>query len=66
MRRLEELSPLTEFAYWIEDSLLCQLRRIISAELDSGDGATLHSYADIAELLSDKSLRELAKSLKKS
>ena len=66
MRRLEELSPKTEFAYWIEDSLLCQLRRIISAELDSGDGATLRNYSEVAELLTDNSLRELAKSLQKA
>lgn len=66
MRRLEELSPQTEFAYWIEDSLLCQLRRIISAELDSGDGAMLRNYSEVAELLTDNSLRELAKSLQKA
>lgn len=66
MRRLEELSPQTEFAYWIEDSLLCQLRRIISAELDSGEGATLRSYAEVTELLTDASLRSLVKSLKKT
>ena len=64
MRRLEALSPSTEFDYWIEASLLSHLRRMIAAELDGGEGRVLLSYDQITELLSNTFLREAVKDIK--
>lgn len=73
MKRLEKLSPRTEFEYWIEKSLLSHLRWIIfdnmkdviSDKIPSGDGELIASYDKLISFLDDDSLRSLAPKLKK-
>ena len=65
MRRLEALSSKTEFSYWIENTLISHLRRMVASELASGDGKTLTSYEEIEEILSDDYLKSIVKNIKK-
>lgn len=57
MKRLEHLSPDTEFIYWIENFLISRLRAMKFAEieerLDNGDDLT---YLEIIESLDQKNL----------
>lgn len=56
MKRLEYLSPSTEFSYWVEESLLSGFRwQMFDSIVENG-----RDYDEIAECLSDKGLRALA------
>ena len=65
MRRLESLSPTTEFHYWIESILLSSLRHMVFDRIsDNGEG-DIHSFSEIQLMLSDDYLRELATKVRK-
>jgi hypothetical protein len=57
MKRLEHLSPNTEFVYWIENFLISRLRALRFAEiedrLESGEEMT---YAEIVDSLEKDNL----------
>ena len=57
MKRLEHLSPDTEFIYWIENFLISRLRAIRFAEIEDrlADGEDI-SYREIAESLAADNL----------
>ena len=60
MKRLEALSPKTEFQYWIESVLLSSLRGMVLDRIrDIGDG-DVQSFSEIAFMLSEPYLRALA------
>lgn len=64
-RRLESLSPKTEFSYWIETTILSSLRRMVFDRIrDNGDGE-IRSFSEIETMLSDDYLRTLAPKVKK-
>ena len=54
MKRLEDLSPDTEFIYWIENFLISRLRAIKFAEIEQrierGEDLT---YAEVVKMLED-------------
>ena len=76
MKKLERLSPGTQFVYWIEASILSHLRFHVFWYLDAemrgeGDGrlddllgvTRISDFEAIEELLSDEKLRKLAEKL---
>ena len=59
MKRLERLSPDTEFIYWIENFLISRLRALKFAEIEqmieNGEDIT---YADVVEMLANPLSKE--------
>lgn len=63
-RRLESLSPKTEFCYWIETTLLASLRRMVFDRIRDGGNSEVRSFSEIETMLSDDYLRNLAPKVK--
>lgn len=68
MKKLEKFSPETEWHYWIEKTLLSYLRWMLFREMEKGNSfpalpgeKEISSFDEVARLLSDDYLRELAK-----
>ncbi len=66
MKRLEARFPHTEFAYWIEPTILSTLRHMVLDKLfDDGDKTEVRNFGEIATMLSDGYLQNLAPKLRK-
>ncbi len=65
LKHEERTDRRTAYAYWIEDQLLAALRALLFEALTAqdapDDGRTVRSMAELAYLLSDESLRALAR-----
>ena len=64
MRKLERLTPGAKFAYWIEPILLSTLRRMVFDRIDTNEGRTITTFAELESMLTDPFLKELAPDLR--
>jgi len=62
LKKLERLSPKTEFSYWIERSLLSELRKTVFDRLIDSPGMT---YEKLMPMLKDRYLKALAREVKR-